>query len=89
VDGVVDLFSTIAVTAVFCVPLGVSLWALLDCAKRPGWAWALAGRRQVVWMAAILCGFISVIGGLVVSLWYLAKVRPVIARAEAGVGPTS
>lgn len=69
-----------------CIPLGISLWALLDCAKRPGWAWALAGRRQVVWMAVILMGFISVIGGLAISTWYLAKVRPVIARAEGGVG---
>ena len=85
-DGVRDLFGAIAWTAVLCVPLGISLGALLDCAKRPGWAWALAGRRQVVWMAVILMGFISVVGGLAVSTWYLAKVRPVIARAEGGVG---
>jgi hypothetical protein len=86
VDGIRDLFAAIAWTALFSVPLGISLWALLDCARRPGWAWALAGRRQVVWMAAILVGFVSVVGGLGVSIWYLAKVRPVIARAEAGVG---
>lgn len=85
-DGVGELFRTIAVTALFCAPLGLSVWALLDCAKRPQWAWALAGRRQVVWLAAILLGFISVVGGVVVSLWYLLRVRPVIARAEAGVG---
>ena len=86
VDGVRDLFGAIAWTAVLCIPLGISLWALLDCAKRPGWAWALAGRRQVVWMAVILMGFISVVGGLAISTWYLTKVRPVIARAEGGVG---
>ena len=84
--GVGDLFGTIVWTALLCVPVGISLWALLDCASRPGWAWALAGRRQAVWMAVILFGFISVVGGLIVSLWYLVKVRPIIARAEAGVG---
>jgi hypothetical protein len=84
VDGVVDLFEAIAITLVLCVPLALSLWALLDCARRPAWAWALAGRRQVVWMAAILLGFLSVFGGVVVSAWYLLRVRPVIRDAEEG-----
>jgi ABC-type Mn2+/Zn2+ transport system permease subunit len=79
------LFWAILVTAVVCIPLGLSLWALLDCAKRPQWAWALAGRRQVVWLVAILFGFASVIGGLLVSGWYLLRVRPVVAAAEHGV----
>jgi hypothetical protein len=86
VDGIRELFGAIAVTALFCIPLALSVWALLDCAKRPQWAWALAGRRQVVWLAVILFGVISVVPGLVVSLLYLLRVRPVIARAEAGVG---
>ena len=85
-EGIAELFGAIAVTAVLCVPLGISLWALLDCARRPQWAWALAGRRQVVWMAAICMGFLTVVGGLVISAWYLLRVRPLIARAEAGVG---
>jgi len=84
--GIVELFTTIAVTAAACVPLAISLWALLDCARRPQWAWALAGRRQVVWMAAICLGLLTVVGGLAVSGWYLVRVRPVVARAEAGVG---
>lgn len=41
----------------------------------------------VVWTAVILMGFVSVIGGLIISGWYLTKIRPKIARAEAGVGP--
>ncbi len=69
---------------VFAIPLGVSLWALLDAARRPQWAWALARRSQVTWMAAILFGMFSVIGGLVLSAWYLTHVRPVIAAAEEG-----
>lgn len=66
------------------IPLGVSLWALLDAARRPRWAWALADRRQVVWMAVIMFGALSVIGGLLISGWYLTRVRPVIAAVESG-----
>ena len=66
------------------IPLSVTVWALLDAARRPQWAWALAGRRQVVWMAAILFGTFSVVGGLVLSVWYLANVRHEIAAAEEG-----
>lgn len=86
-EGVVPLARTVLVTALAAVPLALSLWALLDCARRPGWAWALAGRRQVVWLAAILCGFLTVAGGLVVSGWYLLRVRPVVAAAETGRVP--
>jgi hypothetical protein len=73
------------VTAVFvCIPLGISIWALLDAAHRPEWAWALAGRRRVLWMAVIMFGVLSVIGGLVISAWYLVGVRPRIRDAENG-----
>ena len=77
-----DLVRTVATTALLCLPLGVSMWALLDAAKRPGWAWALTQRRQAVWMAAILFGFFTVIGGLVISGVYLLRIRPQVAAAE-------
>ncbi|HEV3226711.1 MAG TPA: hypothetical protein VGZ52_07745 [Acidimicrobiales bacterium] len=73
------------VTATFaCIPLGISVWALLDAAHRPEWAWALAGKRRVVWMAAIMFGVLTVIGGLIISSWYLAVIRPRIRAAEQG-----
>lgn len=83
----VDLWAlagALVVTIVFAIPLGVSLWALLDAARRPQWAWALTERRQVVWMAGILVGTLTVVGGLLVSLWYLLKIRPLVAAAEEG-----
>jgi hypothetical protein len=79
-----DLAWATLLTVVFALPLAVTVWAFLDAARRPQWAWALAGRRQVVWMAVILFAALSVVGGLCVSAWYLAKVRPAIAAAEAG-----
>ena len=66
------------------VPLSLTVWSLLDAARRPQWAWALAGRKQVVWMAVIMFSALTLIGGLGVSFWYLTKVRPVIAAAEDG-----
>ena len=83
-SGLAHLTWTILVTAALCIPVGVSLWALLDAARRPAWAWALADRNQAMWMAFVLFGFCSVFGGLAVSGFYLWRVRPRIAAAEAG-----
>ena len=66
------------------IPLSVTIWALLDAARRPQWAWALAGRSQVAWMAAIMFAALTVLGGLAVSGWYLSRVRHEIADAEDG-----
>jgi len=71
-------------TAIFSIPIGLSLWALLDAARRPAWAWALAERRQIAWIAAVLFGVLSVIPGLAISTWYLLRVRPQIQAAEDG-----
>jgi hypothetical protein len=66
------------------VPLVLTAWALLDAAGRPEWAWALAGRRRVVWLAAILFGGMTLLVGLVVASIYLVRVRPALAAAESG-----
>jgi len=79
-----DLAWALAVACVFAVPLGLTLWALLDAARRPEWAWALAGRRQVVWIAAILFGTLTVVGGVLLCTWYLIRVRVEVAAAEDG-----
>jgi hypothetical protein len=83
----VDLWEVgqaLLVAGFFAAPLAISMWALLDAARRPQWAWALAERRQVVWMALILAGVLTVVGGLLVSLWYLLKIRPLVAASEEG-----
>jgi hypothetical protein len=87
VGGLGQLFATIITTAFLCIPIGLSLWALLDCAKRPSWAWALTTRSQQVWMASVLCGILLVPVGLGVSCYYLLRVRPEIADAENGKLP--
>ncbi len=79
-----DLAGTVVLVALLLVPISVSVWALLDAARRPQWAWALAGRNQVGWMAGIMLGTLFLVPGLIVSGWYLANVRPTIAAAEDG-----
>jgi len=74
----------VVVTMFAFLPLGVSLWALLDAVRRPQWAWALSRHRQVPWLVAILFGLFTVVGGLLVSGWYLARVRPAVAAVERG-----
>ncbi len=66
------------------VPVAISVWALLDAARRPPWAWALAGRSQVSWLGAIAFGILLLAGGLVIATWYLLRVRPAVRRVEEG-----
>ena len=73
------VFATLA-----ALPLALSLWALLDAARRPRWAWALSGRRQVVWMAAIMMAAIVLVVGVAVSWWYLTRIRRESAAIEHG-----
>lgn len=83
-----ELGGVVVVATFAAIPLGITVWALLDAARRPQWAWALSGRRQVVWMAAIMFGTVTVIGGLCLSSWYLTRIRHEIAAAEDGhLGP--
>jgi hypothetical protein len=79
-----DVVAALGVTLALAVPLAVSVWALLDAARRPQWAWALSGHRQVIWLALVMSATCSVLGGLAVSGWYLTKVRPRVAAAEEG-----
>jgi uncharacterized protein (DUF2336 family) len=81
---VAELSRALLLAALAAVPLGLSLWALLDAARRPQWAWALAGRRQVVWLAVIAFSAFTVVGGLAVAGWYLTRIRPEVADAEEG-----
>jgi hypothetical protein len=79
-----ELGVALALAMFAAIPLSLTVWALLDAAHRPEWAWALAGRRQVVWMAGIMFAALTVLGGLLVSTWYLLRIRHEIRAAEDG-----
>ena len=78
------LLTTVVAIVIVSIPLALSVWALLDAARRPEWAFALAGRSRVVWVAACGIGVLFNLVGLCVSAWYLVRVRPAIAAAENG-----
>ncbi|MCP4436173.1 MAG: hypothetical protein GY812_11870 [Actinomycetia bacterium] len=82
-----ELLRGIVVTMLVGAPLALSVWALLDAARRPQWAWALAERNQLAWMTMILLGILFVCAGLAISGWYLLRVRPVVAAVERGELP--
>jgi hypothetical protein len=82
-----DLAATAGGLLVLGIPLAISVIALLDAARRPQWAWSLADRNQLMWLAMILVGVLSVVLGLGISGWYLLRVRPVVAAAERGEVP--
>lgn len=79
-----DVVGALGAVLILALPLMLTVWALLDAARRPEWAWALARRRRVAWMAGILFAALTVIGGIVVSLWYLVRVRAEVRAAETG-----
>jgi hypothetical protein len=78
------MVGAVLAAAFFCLPLALSFWAFLDAARRPSWAWSLANRSQVAWMAAVGLGVLTLIGGLLISGWYLLVIRPEVAAAEEG-----
>ncbi len=69
---------------VFSIPLAVSMWALLDAARRPEWAFSFANRSRTVWVVANGFGILFCGVGVVVAVYYLLKVRPQIAAIEGG-----
>lgn len=79
-----DLSVAVGLALFAAFPLSLTVWALLDAARRPQWAWSLSGRRQVVWMAAIMFGAATVCGGLFISTWYLVRIRQEVRAAEEG-----
>jgi hypothetical protein len=82
--GAGTLAEVLGSTLLACLPLALSLWALLDAARRPEWAFALARRSRTAWVAATGLGILFCGPGVLVSAWYLLKVRPGVAAAESG-----
>lgn len=64
------------------VSLVLSIWAIVDVASRPAWAFRSAGHSKGVWMALEIVGVF--VCGLVLSLIYLLAIRPSVVRAAAG-----
>jgi hypothetical protein len=65
------------------VPAVVIVWAVVDAATRPIWAWQFAQRRKGLWLALLLLGLVDPfpIGVTLVAI-YVTVVRPKVATAQ-------
>jgi hypothetical protein len=73
-------FGLFFVLAIVAAPLGLLLWALLDCLQRPDWTYRRSGQDRVVWI--IVIAFVGCVGPVV----YLLVARPKLAAAQR-LGP--
>jgi hypothetical protein len=66
------------------VPLALGIWALVDAASKPDWAWQQVGSSKVLYIVLIAVGFVVCgLVSLVASIVYLVSVRPRLAQATA------
>jgi hypothetical protein len=82
---VIDVLKAIGFWLVVGAPLVITALAFLDAARRPAWAWALAERRQALWMALIGGSAITFVGGLFMAAIYAIVARPAVRDAENGI----
>ena len=62
--------------------LVLSVWALIDAATRPTWAWEASGQNKTLWIVLNVVGLF--VCGLVIGLIYLLAIRPKVAAAQQG-----
>jgi hypothetical protein len=77
-------FEVVVSVLVAAIPVALSVWAMLDAARRPEWAFSFVNRSRTFWVAACAIGVLFCVPGLLISLWYLLRVRPQVAGVEAG-----
>jgi len=61
------------------VLIGVSLYAVIDAAKRPNSAWQAAGKSKALWIVLIVVFVVVEPIGLIIAVVYLSVIRRVIA----------
>ena len=80
----IDVLVVIGAICLSSIPLGLSLWALLDAAGRPAWAFAYLGRSRTLWIVVTMLGTFTIVGGMAIAIWYLVRVRPQVRDTEEG-----
>lgn len=64
------------------LPLAVVVWGLADAAGRPASAWRAAGENKTLWVALQAAGLVVFLAGVVLSVVYLAALRPRVRAAQ-------
>jgi hypothetical protein len=81
---VIDVLEAIGSVLLLASPIILAALAFIDAARRPEWAWALAGRRRVMWMAVLIAGGATVVAAPLFALAYFFIARRDVAAAERG-----
>jgi hypothetical protein len=68
------------------VAFAVVLWGIVDAAGRPAHAWSAAGQSKAAWIALQAAGLVFCVAGFVLSVVYLAAIRPKVRAGERPSG---
>jgi hypothetical protein len=64
------------------------IWALVDAATKPTWAWEAAGQNKTLIVVLLVVGIFCGIVGIVTGIVWFASIRPkVLAAAQGGGAP--
>lgn len=74
--------SELVILLLLLIPLGVTLFAIVDGVGWPEPVWQQAGQNKTVWIALEAVGIFFCFLGLIMSIIYLATIRPKVILAE-------
>jgi hypothetical protein len=73
----------IAIPILGLAAIGIVIWAIVDAANQPQAAWAAVGSNKTTWITLIaVFAFFCGIVGLILSIVYLASIRPKLNAAH-------
>jgi len=76
--------SELVILLMLLAPVGVTVFAIVDGGRRPEWAWQQIGRNKVLWIALQAAGIFVFPLGVIMSIIYLATIRPKLVLAQQG-----
>jgi len=62
--------------------VGITVFAIVDGARRPEWAWQQAGQSKSIWIALQAVGIFVCSLGVIMAIVYLSAIRPKLILAE-------
>lgn len=65
------------------VPMGVTIWGIVDAASRPEVAWQAAGQNKLLWVFLQALGVAPfLLVGFISAVVYLVAIRPKVRSAD-------
>ncbi len=83
--GPMEVLVVVGVPALLAT-LALPIWGIIDAAGRPDVQWTTAGQSKGLWIALMAVGTVFRGAGIVLSIVYLAAIRPKLEAARGGGG---